>query len=126
MYAPPTGETIAVHGVVRAASRAPKPGTVPYKDHIIMVHLAELDSADDLAAAGKEAVVFVWSMRNNVQTPAARWRPGDTVMWDNRCILHRGTGYDADRYRRYLRQTRVRGAGPTLEEEPFRPNHERH
>jgi alginate O-acetyltransferase complex protein AlgJ len=79
MYVPPAGKTIAVHGVVRAASRAPKPGSVPYKDHIIMVHLAELESADDPAAAGKEAVVFVWSMRGNVQTPAARWRPGDTV-----------------------------------------------
>jgi alpha-ketoglutarate-dependent 2,4-dichlorophenoxyacetate dioxygenase len=45
-----------------------------------------------------------------------RWRPGDTVIWDNRCILHRGTGYDADRFRRFMRQTRVRGAGPTLEE----------
>jgi hypothetical protein len=44
-----------------------------------MVHLAELESADDPAAAGKEAVVFVWSMRGNVATPAARWRPGDTV-----------------------------------------------
>ena len=44
------------------------------------------------------------------------WRPGDLVIWDNRCLLHRGTGYDADRYRRYMRQTRVRGAGPTLGE----------
>ncbi len=44
------------------------------------------------------------------------WRPGDTVIWDNRCILHRGVGYDADRYRRHLRQSRVRGAGPTLDE----------
>ena len=38
-----------------------------------------------------------------------RWRAGDTVIWDNRCILHRGTGYDADRWRRRLRQTRVVG-----------------
>ncbi|HIL06111.1 MAG TPA: TauD/TfdA family dioxygenase, partial [Acidimicrobiia bacterium] len=44
------------------------------------------------------------------------WQPGDTVFWDNRCILHRGTGYDANRFRRYMRQTRVRGTGPTLEE----------
>ena len=42
--------------------------------------------------------------------------PGDLVIWDNRCLLHRGTGYDADRYRRRMRQTRVRGAGPTLSE----------
>jgi len=37
------------------------------------------------------------------------WRAGDTVIWDNRCVLHRGTGYDADRWRRRLRQTRVVG-----------------
>jgi hypothetical protein len=79
MYVTPTGKTVSVHGMVRAVSPAPKPGSVPYKDHIIMVHLAELESADDPAAFGKEAVVFAWSMRDNVQTPAAGWRPGDAV-----------------------------------------------
>lgn len=44
------------------------------------------------------------------------WKAGDTVMWDNRCLLHRGAGYDADRWRRNMRQTRVEGSGPTLEE----------
>ena len=38
------------------------------------------------------------------------WRAGDTVIWDNRCMLHRGTGYDANRWRRRLRQTRVVGS----------------
>ena len=41
---------------------------------------------------------------------AHRWQPGDTVIWDNRCLLHRGTGYDADRWRRRMRQTRVMGS----------------
>ncbi|MDF1733278.1 MAG: TauD/TfdA family dioxygenase [Minwuia sp.] len=45
-----------------------------------------------------------------------RWQAGELVIWDNRCLLHRGLGYDADRHRRLMRQTRVRGAGPTLEE----------
>ena len=45
-----------------------------------------------------------------------RWQPGDLAIWDNRCLLHRGAGYDADRFRRRMRQTRVIGAGPTLEE----------
>ena len=40
---------------------------------------------------------------------AHRWRAGDTIIWDNRCMLHRGTGYDADRWRRRMRQTRVVG-----------------
>ena len=44
------------------------------------------------------------------------WQAGDFVIWDNRCILHRGCGYDADRYRRRMHQTRVRGVMPTLAE----------
>ena len=44
------------------------------------------------------------------------WNVGDTVIWDNRCLLHRGGGYDADRWRRLMRQTRVMGNGPTLTE----------
>lgn len=44
------------------------------------------------------------------------WRPGDVAIWDNRCLMHRGAGYDADRFRRYMRQTRVSGAANSLEE----------
>jgi alpha-ketoglutarate-dependent 2,4-dichlorophenoxyacetate dioxygenase len=44
-----------------------------------------------------------------------RFSEGDTVFWDNRCVLHRGAGYDADRWRRFMRQSRVRGAGRTLD-----------
>ncbi len=41
---------------------------------------------------------------------AHHWQAGDTVIWDNRCLLHRGAGYDADRWRRRMRQTRVVGS----------------
>ena len=41
------------------------------------------------------------------------WQPGDVVIWDNRCLLHRGAGYAADKFRRYMRQTRVKGDCPT-------------
>ncbi len=47
---------------------------------------------------------------------AHRWQVGDTVIWDNRCLMHRGLGYDADRWRRLMRQTRVSGDGPALSE----------
>jgi alpha-ketoglutarate-dependent 2,4-dichlorophenoxyacetate dioxygenase len=33
-----------------------------------------------------------------------RWRAGDYVVWDNRCVLHRGRRYDLSR-RRELRRT---------------------
>ena len=45
-----------------------------------------------------------------------RWKPGDVMIWDNRCVLHRGCGYDADKYRRRMHQTRVRGRGPSIAE----------
>ena len=37
------------------------------------------------------------------------WKVGDLLIWDNRCLLHRGSAYDADRYRRRMHQTRVVG-----------------
>ena len=33
----------------------------------------------------------------------------EPLHWDNRCTLHRGAGYGADRWRRRIRQTRVVG-----------------
>ncbi len=45
-----------------------------------------------------------------------RWRAGDFVIWDNRCILHRGCGYDAEKYRRRMHQTRVRCPNQSLAE----------
>ena len=31
-----------------------------------------------------------------------QWRNGDLVMWDNRCLLHTATVFDAERYQRLL------------------------
>jgi alpha-ketoglutarate-dependent 2,4-dichlorophenoxyacetate dioxygenase len=42
-----------------------------------------------------------------------RWVPGDLVMWDNRCVLHRGRPWDESRYRRVMHRTTVAGDGPT-------------
>ncbi|HXJ77780.1 MAG TPA: TauD/TfdA family dioxygenase [Candidatus Methylomirabilis sp.] len=42
------------------------------------------------------------------RTYAHRWRPGDVVIWDNRCVLHRARSYDY-REARVMRHTRVAG-----------------
>ena len=42
------------------------------------------------------------------RTYAHRWRPGDVVIWDNRCVLHRARPYDYGQVR-VMRHTRVAG-----------------
>ncbi len=38
-----------------------------------------------------------------------RWETGDVIVWDNRCMLHRATPFDATRHRRLLQRTTVPG-----------------
>ena len=45
-----------------------------------------------------------------------RWQKNDVVFWDNRCVLHHGRPFDADRYRRRMHQTRVSCMHSSLEE----------
>ena len=41
------------------------------------------------------------------------WRPGDMLMWDNRCLLHRADpNFDAALYPRVLHRTCLRGTSP--------------
>lgn len=40
-----------------------------------------------------------------------RWRPGDLLVWDNRCTLHRATSFDT-RYDRTLYRVQVKGELP--------------
>jgi alpha-ketoglutarate-dependent 2,4-dichlorophenoxyacetate dioxygenase len=42
-----------------------------------------------------------------------RWRIGDLVIWDNRCLLHRAvSNFAMDKYRRVLHRTVVKGTVP--------------
>jgi alpha-ketoglutarate-dependent 2,4-dichlorophenoxyacetate dioxygenase len=38
-----------------------------------------------------------------------RWTAGDLVVWDNRCVLHRATPYDTQRYKRLMQRTTIGG-----------------
>lgn len=42
------------------------------------------------------------------------WWPGDLVMWDKRCALHRGRSWDGTRCRGVMHRTTVAGDGPTV------------
>ncbi len=46
-------------------------------------------------------------------TYAHRWRKGDLVVWDNRCLLHRAVAnYEMNRYRRIMHRNVVKGTVP--------------
>jgi alpha-ketoglutarate-dependent 2,4-dichlorophenoxyacetate dioxygenase len=48
------------------------------------------------------------------------YRPGDMVIWDNLCSMHRGGDFDELKYRRDMRRTTVREApAPTIPDDPF-------
>ena len=46
-----------------------------------------------------------------------RWRVRDLVMWDNRCTMHRGKGYDDLRWPRDMQRATVSDVAPTCEQE---------
>ena len=41
-----------------------------------------------------------------------RWRPGELIVWDNRCTMHRATPYDPATQRRVVRRCTVLGEVP--------------
>jgi alpha-ketoglutarate-dependent 2,4-dichlorophenoxyacetate dioxygenase len=45
-----------------------------------------------------------------------KWKTGEVVLWDNRRVLHRGTGYDEVNYRRIMHRTTVAGDKPSCKE----------
>ncbi|MEO1494583.1 MAG: TauD/TfdA family dioxygenase [Pseudomonadota bacterium] len=42
------------------------------------------------------------------------WAVGDVVIWDNRCMLHRGRPYDDTRYKRDMRRATVQDDDPAM------------
>jgi alpha-ketoglutarate-dependent 2,4-dichlorophenoxyacetate dioxygenase len=41
-----------------------------------------------------------------------KWRPGDMVIWDNRCTMHSATSFERYRYKRDLRRATINESGP--------------
>jgi hypothetical protein len=78
-FVPNKGEIVEVSGLVEAISAVPRPGSVPYRDHVVALHLVEVTFTDRSNIAGLESLVYLESMRDNIITPAGHLRPGDHV-----------------------------------------------
>ncbi len=77
-FVSPLGEKIRVNGVVGAISRSARPGSVPYRDNILTMHLVDVQGFDRKLQA-EQALVYGWGMRDNQLTRLAALRPGDAV-----------------------------------------------
>jgi len=72
-----------LRGTIKDITRAPKPGTVPYKDLIVCIHLTDIEGGNE-----REALVFLQGLKNNVPTAANTLNPGDKIsiepmLWSN-------------------------------------------
>lgn len=92
-YCPADGSApVRVTGVVRSASKVPRPGTVPYKDHVFAVHLADISGPG--IPSGGQALVYLFGMKDNKLTPAAGWKAGDRVALELRSWNDVAAKYD--------------------------------
>ena len=73
------GKPIEVLGRVLSATPAPRPGSVNYTEHVIYLHVGDLQAVDGSELPAGEALVATMSMRQGRWTPAARYRPGQQV-----------------------------------------------
>jgi alginate O-acetyltransferase complex protein AlgJ len=77
-FALPSGSEITVRGRIEAVSAVPRPGTVAYKDHVMAIHLTDLET-DGQPLVERDAIVYMISMKDHVWTPAAGYKSGDIV-----------------------------------------------
>ncbi|MCQ2353021.1 MAG: hypothetical protein MJ033_06040 [Victivallaceae bacterium] len=62
-----------VTATILAMTEVPRPHSAPYGDHVMSLHIGDIDGGSD------EALVYIVSMKNNVWTQAPKLRIGDTV-----------------------------------------------
>ena len=64
----------------------------------------------------EEGVDFLEELRSFATqsqfTYAHQWRPGDAILWDNRCTMHRATIFPDELGRRLCYRTTTEGGAP--------------
>lgn len=77
----PGAGRLRVQGRIRAISAVPQPGTVPYREAIVALHLVDVAPLRG-SAPRPELVVYLWGMRDNRLAQAARYRAGQSLTLD--------------------------------------------
>ena len=100
---------------VPAAVRHPLVRTHPESGRkALYLNPIRIESIDGLEEA--EALELLESLLDHATQDAYqyrhKWRPGDLVMWDNRCLLHKANGDYDHSQRRYLYRVMLKGDRP--------------
>lgn len=69
------GGDVTIKATIKAKTAPPLPGTVPYTECIIALHLENVE----VSTLSEELVVFLWGMRGNQWTDAATFEVGQKV-----------------------------------------------
>ena len=77
------------------------------KSLFIAAHTMDIEGMDK--AEGRALIRrLIDHVTQDKYTFYVKWQPGDLVMWDNLCTMHRGGQYDMAKYKRDMRRTTVR------------------
>ncbi len=77
-FTPAPGKEVVATGTIYDVSSRPIPGTTPYKDHIMSFHLVDV-TVDGDPKENYSALVYAFSMKDNVATAAAHYRAGQKI-----------------------------------------------
>ncbi len=92
----------AVHPLDPPASRDPAQGAVPRPRPGAYIHGLSVEESEKLLNA-------VWAHATQERFAwYQKWRIGDLVMWDNRCVMHRRDAFD-ENLRRLMHRTQIVG-----------------
>lgn len=72
------GQELDVQAVVAAISKSARPGSVPYRDNILTLHLVDIRGKIG-GLPGEQALVYGLGMQDNELTDLANVRPGDQI-----------------------------------------------
>ena len=76
---PAAPAALVAQGRIKALTRSPRPGSVPYRDAVIALHLTGAKALRGGRLPGGSLLIYVWGMKDNKLTPAASYRPGQTI-----------------------------------------------
>jgi len=74
-------------------------------------HTTRIEGLDDAESQALLDDLFAHSLRP-AHVYRHKWRIGDTVIWDNRRVMHQAETYDMSRYARHMHRTCIHGDRP--------------